>query len=725
MALIGKIRNNSWLLIVLIGLGLGGFVIMDMFSGQQSIFGSRSNIMAEIEGTEVDIREFNQAESILYTGQSGNVYNNRNQLWNFFVEEALVNKEAEALGLGVSKKEIQDLEFGSDNKLSPIILARYPNPQNPRAVDRAQLNEIKGIIDGGASQMQTMIEEGRLNPNFPFFWDYQRGEIKKERLQSKLIKMVEKSLYTPTWMAEMLGNDQNARVDFVYVQVPFDNIENDAVSLADEDYQRFLEQNSSEYSTDEETRKVEYVVFDVFPSAIDSATISDKIAGKVEAFESAENDSTYVNNNFGTINQVWHDADMLSNAIKDTVFQIPVGSVYGPYVDNNTYKAVKVMDRQVMRDSAKCRHILIAATTPAEFETARKRCDSLKTVIETGQNVFDTLVVQFSDDPGSKNNGGVYDYAPVNQYVPEFNDVVFYSGQIGRLYSVRTQFGYHLIEPMGRQGESKERVRVAYISENIEPSEKTQDEVRSKALDFLDANPTRDDMIKSAAASEELDVETSPALKRNDYAIGSLGSGNTSRDIVRWAFNNDPNSPNAEVGGVAPEVYAFQDTDKYYTGKYAVVALKSVQEAGIPSVANVKDDPDMELKVMNMKKGEMLMEQIGDSKDLAAIANQFGMQVDTAKNVSFSGGFIPNLGQEPKVVASAFSSELNTVAGPMTGNSGVYLIMPTYKPTATNTPNIPQTRQTSQTSSRSQISARLMQAIRKEADISDNRARFF
>lgn len=725
MALIGKIRNNSWLLIVLIGLGLGGFVIMDMFSGQQSIFGSRGNIMAEIEGKEVDIREFNQAESILYSGQSGNVFNNRSQLWNYFVEEAIINNEADALGLGVSDKEIEDLEFGSDNKLSPIIMTRYANPQNPRAVDREQLNQVRGIIEGGSSQMRQMIEEGQLNPNFPHFWKYQRGEITKERLQSKLTKMVEKALYTPTWMAEMVGNDQNARVDFVYVQVPFDNIENDQVSLADEDYQKFLDQNQAEYTTDEETRKVEYVVFNVEPSAEDSTNIAAQVGDLVDDFESTDNDSVFVANNFGSISQFWTDEAGLADAIKDSVFQIPVGAVYGPYVDNNTYRAVKVLDRQTMQDSAKCRHILIAASTPAEFATAAKRADSLKTVIETGRNVFDSLVVQFSDDPGSKNNGGVYDYAPVNQYVPEFNDVVFYSGQVGRLYSVRTQFGYHLIEPMGRRGDSKERVRVAYISQNIEPSEKTQEDARTIALNFLDANSTLDDMIKAAASDDNLDVETSPALKRNDYAIGSLNSGNTSRDIVRWAFKNDPNSPNAEVGAIAPEVYAFQDADKYYTNKYAVVGLKSIQEAGLPSVENLKDDPDIELKVMNMKKGEMLMEQIGSNTDLSAVAQQFSMQVDTAKNVSFSGGFIPNLGQEPKVVASAFNSELNTVTGPVAGNSGVYLLMPTYKPTATNPPNIPQTRLTNQNSSRSQISARLIQAIRKEADISDNRARFF
>ena len=127
MALIGKIRSNSWLLVVMIGLGLGGFIFMDMFSGQQSMFGSTATEMANIDGRSVDIQEFNRVEGILYANSSGDPFSRRQFLFNSFVDETLVNKEAEAMGLGVSDLELEELTFG--NNPSPIIEARFADPQ--------------------------------------------------------------------------------------------------------------------------------------------------------------------------------------------------------------------------------------------------------------------------------------------------------------------------------------------------------------------------------------------------------------------------------------------------------------------------------------------------------------------------------------------------------------------------------------------------------------------
>jgi peptidyl-prolyl cis-trans isomerase D len=602
-----------------------------------------------------------------------------------------------------------------------VVKARYSNPQNPNAVDREQLNQIKGILDGGKTQMKTMIETGQLNPNFPYYWKYQEGEITKDRLQSKLINMVEKSMYTPNWMAEMIGNNQNAKVDFNYVQIPFDKIDDADVALADADYQKYLDQNIAKYTRDEETRKVEYVEFKVTPSKADSTKLQQQITDLKEGFASTDDDSIFVQNNFGSISQFWMNGDALNDAIAETVFQMPVGSVYGPYLDGNSFKAVKILDRQMIPDSAKSRHILISATDAASFAAATKTIDSLKTLLLNGAE-FDTLAAKFSQDPGSAQNGGFYDYVPVNQFVPEFNDIIFYSGNIGSLYSVRTQFGVHLIEPMGRKGDSNPMVRVAYISQNIEPSEETQELVQEDAIAFLDANPTMESMIKSAT-EQGFVIETSPSLTRNDFAVGSLGAGNTSREIVRWAFNNDPNNPGAEVGSVSPQVYGFQDPAQYFTNKYVVVGLKNTQEAGVPSVASIKDE--IELEVLNMKKGETIIAQLEGKTDLNAIAGQYSAKVDTAKSIAFSGAFIPNVGNEPAVVASALNLDINTTSAPIVGNNGVYVVMPTYKPTAGTVANIPQLRQNEQNSARAQVRARLIQAMRKRADVEDNRARFF
>lgn len=62
--------------------------------------------------------DFQRAESALYSG-SGDVYGRRNSLWNYFIENAIIDKIAESTGLGVGAEELNELEFGVN--LSPLV----------------------------------------------------------------------------------------------------------------------------------------------------------------------------------------------------------------------------------------------------------------------------------------------------------------------------------------------------------------------------------------------------------------------------------------------------------------------------------------------------------------------------------------------------------------------------------------------------------------------------
>ena len=190
MALIGKIRKNSWLLIALIALGLGGFIIMDMTSGQQSVFGSSQFEMGEIEGEKVDWGEFNRTEQMLYGSSGGDVYGRRDYLWGYYIEDALVRKEAKALGLGVSQPELMDLQFGQNPSI--IIQQRFTNPQTGQ-IDRERLMSFKTALEDGS-----LAQDQQSGP----FWAHQEKEIIKQRLQDKINNMVSKAMFTPSWMLE-------------------------------------------------------------------------------------------------------------------------------------------------------------------------------------------------------------------------------------------------------------------------------------------------------------------------------------------------------------------------------------------------------------------------------------------------------------------------------------------------------------------------------------------
>lgn len=711
MALIGKIRKNSWILIVMIGLGLGGFIIMDMTSGQQSVFGSGQFTMGEVDGEKLDWNDFYRTEQVLYQNSAGDIYARRDFLWNYYVEEALVKKEAEELGLGVSKTELLDLQFGANP--SSVIVQRFQNPQAPGQVDRQQLNFVKQLID--ENRIAEAVQNGQINANFISFWAHQEQEIIKDRLQNKMNNLVAKGMYTPTWMAEMGHSEQNQRIDFAYVQVPFDEIDNTEITISDSDYSAFLQKNAAKYTQDEETRKVDYVAFDVFPTAQDSANLRKKIADLIPEFESSDDDSSYVQRHNGRIDGTYYKKASLSPAIKDTVFSLPVGTVYGPYQDGTNYMAVKIIDRKVIPDSVRSRHILRPATNALQLAQAQKTIDSLKTLIEDGTHIFDSLAVAFGTD-ATASKGGDLGYTFSGGMVKPFNDLIFFEAEEGKLYTVITQFGVHLVEVTGKKFiNNEEGVKLAYLLEAIEPSKETQDAAYEKASEFIVKNRTLDEFVKAASEDPSISVQTSAGLKQNDFSLGTLGAGQSSRDIARWAFG-------ADVGEVSPEVTAFQSTTGIYDAKYVVVALKSIQKAGLPSVANIKDE--IEQLVINEKKGELLKEKI-QGKSLSELASTYSTQVDTARNVSFSQAFVPNLGNEPSVIATAFNTEEGGASAPIVGNSGVYLINVTKKPTLGPATNIPQLRNTMNVSARAQVASRLMQALKKEADIEDNRSRFY
>jgi peptidyl-prolyl cis-trans isomerase D len=324
------------------------------------------------------------------------------------------------------------------------------------------------------------------------------------------------------------------------------------------------------------------------------------------------------------------------------------------------------------------------------------------------------LATNFSQDPGSSSNGGKYEGVTPGQFVPEFNEVLFITGDIGELYKVRTSYGWHLVEVLSRSASGTPRVKVAYLEESITPMEETQEDIEADVLAFIGEN--RDlEALRENAAARGLDMKTSTSLTRNAFSIGELGGGQASRDIVRWAFN-------ASVGEVSPELYGYQDPVDYYTNKYAVVGLRASQSAGMPDIANIKGE--IEQQVMNKKKSEMLAGQISGT-DLRSIAQQFSSQVDTAQNVAFNATFVPNLGFEPAVIGKAYTMEQGSVSEPIQGKTGVFVVKVLSKPAASPPNNIPELRRTMSSPVQQQVPARLIQAMKKNANIEDNRSRFY
>lgn len=164
--------------------------------------------------------------------------------------------------------------------------------------------------------------------------------------------------------------------------------------------------------------------------------------------------------------------------------------------------AVQVTDAQVkefyekkpelfqMGEQATARHILISVPDGAteQVKDAKKKLaeDVRKQLTDGGD--FAALAKKYSEDPGSKDNGGIYTF-PRGKMVKAFEDAAFTQkiNEIGPL--VETQFGFHIIQTTNRTAaktvsleEASPRIKeVLKNQDRAEAGQKYVAELRSKA----------------------------------------------------------------------------------------------------------------------------------------------------------------------------------------------------------------------------------------------------
>jgi peptidyl-prolyl cis-trans isomerase D len=696
MALIQKIRDKSALVLILMALAIVSFIAMLITQDSNRTWGSLSDTttVAKVAGQELDIKQLEATAQTMY-GNNASDLGARNSLYNFFVENALITKEAEALGLGVCKDELLDLEFGPNP--SPAITSNQGLMQNPE-----QLQQIKQAI-----QANTLPATGKL------YWAEVEKQVIKDRLQTKINNLVSKAIYTPSWLVEEGYKELTQPVDFEFVRVAFDRVDDKDAVVTDADYEAYLKENKGRYETEEETRTAEFVTFDVIPSAADSAKILAKILENKELFRAStsDKDSAFAVSHGGSVSPTFLDKAAVVPAIKDSLFNAPIGTIVGPYIDNKVLTIAKLIDRRTSPDSVRSRHILLQGAG------AQTTADSLRGLLEANAGLWDSLNVKFSTDQAAKMKGGDLAFQAQGTFVPEFNDFIFYKAQQGKFYTLPSQFGVHLIQVTGvKAGKNEARVKVAYVQEPIIPSQET-DRAAATAADDLLASSKNLEELKANAKAKNLAIVPAAAFRANDQSLGALGMADGVRQIIRWAFES-------KAGERAKTTFGLRQQGEAYNSKYVVGALKNIIPKGVPALKDVKDQITPFVK--NRKKGEVLKSKIAGS-DLNAIATQFSSKVDTARGVTFNATMVPNLGSESKVVGAAFTSEVNQVTKPVVGESGVFVLKVTNKANvAANSPVDKATlSQQLSGSMKNQVRGFITRSLRKASSVEDNRAKFF
>jgi len=655
MSIIQQLRDKSAVLLTgLIALSLIGFLVQDAFIGRSSgLFAGETSSVGSINGTKIDRMQFNDRvrqieESNRQQGMASNEVMTQNiieSIWNGYIQEELINEQTSKLGLAFTPKEMSELLFSED---APAEFKQLFTNPNTGAFDvQAAKNWFNNVKKSKKQEEVKMVNDQLIEP------------LITRSLAEKYTSLLSMGAYVPKWMIEKMNADNSSVASLNYVVVPYTTISDSSIKVTDDEINKYISNHKEEFKQ-EKTRSIAFVSFDANPSAEDSAAVFNKLAQMKEEFKNSPDARAFVTRNGTGI--PYFDGFALKNRLamdaKDTLVSMPVGSVVGPYLDGGAYVIAKKLETRSVPDSVKVRHILVQVQDPRSGaitrpdSVAKKTADSLFAAIQAGAN-FGALAAQFSDDQGSKANGGEYNFSTVDLNLAKgFYDFIFYK-PTGSKGVIKTEFGYHVMEVLNQKN-FDEGYKVAYLSKRIESSEMTDNNASTAATQF--AGNSRD--LKAFDANVQknnLNKRLADNIREMDYSVGDLAN----RQFVKWIYSS-------KVGTVS-EPFDFKN-------KYVVAVVTGVYDEGVQSAktARVMVEPILR----NQKKAEQIKKKIGTANSLQAIANATGSSVGLVDTLRFGDAFIPNVGPEPKVIGASFNkANQGKVSAPVAGNSGVFTVL--------------------------------------------------
>ncbi len=691
MAVIGKIRSMTGLLVFTIALAIICFLLMDATGAGAS---GTPNSIGEVNGMNLDGREYQRRiEQTLNNSQRNGQaldeaarINARNSAYRSYVKDVLAEAEYEKLGVMMTKDEMEDLIYGVDP---------HPSVKNEATFQEGgvfKAEKVTEYLDGLRASGD--IDRARGWNNFKNF-------LRRDGKRKKYSALINQAMYTPTFLAESKNIESNGTASIEYVKVPYTEVEDSEISVSDNDLRAYLNANKGQYEQ-EETRAVDYVIFDLDASDADIASTKQAIDEMIEELRNTSNEDigSFINLESETkyFDTYVSAADLKGNSKSSEILAATAGTIIPTFMENNSYKAIKVIDSRMAPDTVECAHILIKVAEGADDTAAKTKIDSIKTAILAGLD-FDAAASQFSEDAANKDQGGDLGKVTKGRMVKPFNDLIFFQAKQGDLETVKTNFGWHLVK-INKSVPTTKMVKFAEASRAIVPSSETTSAIYDRASEFAGRNNS-EQKLRAAAEAMELNMESSGDFEATSTAIGTIGA---SENLINWAFTH-------EVGDVS-DVIELGD-------KYAVAVLTSAKEAGLPDINDMRDE--LESLVKNEKKAEKLIAQISGT-DLNAIASQFNTTVGTADGLKYNFISTGDLGKEPKVIASAFALKEGEVSKPFAGDQGVFVVKSTGIDVA-DIADMTSFKNTERTKNKTAVDFYSQEALFKSADISDLRMR--
>lgn len=685
-------------MIILVSLVL--FVVSDYFSSKSKFgFGGTQNV-GEIAGTSISVLEFDakykELLAQLNSNGSGETEQTKEQAssyaWNQFVQTLIVDKEYASLGLDISVAEAGKLlysddahstikqYFSKDGQFSPSNVINFKN--------------------------QVAKKDPKMMAQFELILKQVFMEVQSRKYNS----LVAKSLYATNLDAEDDYFASTLNYNGKSVTLNYATVDDKSIKIEDSDLKDYIKRHKDEFKQ-KASRDLDYILINVSPSKADTLEVRNALASEINEFKDAEVDSVYVQlNSTVPYSDLFQSHGSFNKAYESKLFSAPKDSVIGPIYYDGGFSLFKVLDKK--SDSVTYYHAIrveLAIKGSTKDDTLKAIANGKKLGAESNSS---SNSLEFFN---SKVNTGEVTYAQDLGWVREgsqdeqVNKAVKTLG-MGQSTVVKSMYGLSLIKLVDPK--SSELIKIGEVRKPIEALKSTEDEAYQKASNFRSSlSGDNKDEFEKQVKKNNLVKSIANNVKESDRAMTGIPG---TIDVVRWAFDDK-----RELGDYSDVISA---------GDLLIVAkLSKIKKEGTSDVEDVREK--VTRLVMDEKKAKILVQQFEDgmkkSKTIEDLATNVKSMVQPFYNTNFYSTNVQFAGNDLKLVGYVCGLKTNTMSRPITSNDGVHVVLVEGVSKVDVPKDLSSRKKILYDQKKQQVYNSVFEALKKAADVKDERYKFY
>ncbi len=645
MATLQKIRNKGKILVIVVGLALFAFIAEEFVRSLGYTQSESRQRIGEVYGDHINQLEFNDmveeyTDVMKFTNGISSLNDEqtsmlRDQVWQTYVSNKLIEHECEKLGLTVTDAEMQNIINSGRN----MMLAQTPFRTQQGTFDANQLKQFLSQYDEVMNNTEVGNDVKEQYTQMYNYWKFIEKTIRQQTLAQKYQALLAGTIKSNPIAAKDNFEGRVNESTILMAALPYSSIKDDEVKVTDNELKAKYAEMKEMFRTTQETRDIKYIDVAVTPSKADVEALNKEMNGYAESLAAGADPAKTVREAASTVaySQLPISTKALPRDIAAEVDSMAVGTQKGPYKNSqdNTMNIIRVISKVTRPDSVEIRQIAAPGT---DIAAAELTADSIMQALNAGTN-FDSIAKKYNQ-PGTFIE--TVTTAPVGQY----NKIVL-DGQ-----------GVVIVQVTDQKAMTA-KYDLAVIKRKIDFSKETYGKAYNDFSSFVAGNNKAED-LEANAAKAGYSVQTISAMSSAEHYVANVRS---TRDALRWIFNKD-----TKTGDVSP-LYECGDNDHMM-----VIVLSGIHKKGYLAWDDEQVKSFLTTEVQKDKKAAMLQEKMKAAKSIADVQKIAGAVTDTISHINFNNSaFVAKVGRsEPALSGSVTAAKKGDFKAGVKGNGAVY-----------------------------------------------------